>query len=84
MTGTITFTKTGDTVQVVADITGLTPGKHGFHLHEIGDCSAPDAASAGSHFNPTKQPHGAPDAPNIMSAIWETSKPTAPAKRIWS
>jgi Cu-Zn family superoxide dismutase len=62
VTGTVTFTKTGDTVQVVADITGLTPGKHAFHIHEFGDCSAPDAASAGSHFNPTNKPHGAPDA----------------------
>ena len=60
--GTITFTKTGDTVSVVADITGLTPGKHGFHIHEFGDCSAADASSAGSHFNPMKKPHGAPDA----------------------
>lgn len=62
VTGTVTFTKMGDTVQVVADITGLTPGKHGFHIHEFGDCSAPDAASAGGHFNPMKKPHGAPDA----------------------
>ncbi len=62
VTGTITFTKTGDTVQVVADVTGLAPGKHGFHIHEFGDCSAADAASAGSHFNPMKKPHGAPDA----------------------
>jgi superoxide dismutase, Cu-Zn family len=60
--GTVTFTQVGDTVQVVADITGLTPGKHGFHIHEFGDCSAPDAASAGGHFNPMKKPHGAPDA----------------------
>ena len=59
--GTVTFTKTGDTVQVVADITGLTPGKHAFHIHEFGDCSAADASSAGSHFNPMKKPHGAPD-----------------------
>ena len=62
VTGTVTFTKMGDTVQVVADITGLKPGKHGFHIHEFGDCSAADASSAGSHFNPTKMPHGAPDA----------------------
>jgi len=62
VTGTVTFTKTGDTVQVVADVTGLTPGKHAFHIHEFGDCSAADASSAGSHFNPTKKPHGAPDA----------------------
>ncbi|MGZ4985481.1 MAG: superoxide dismutase family protein, partial [Chthoniobacterales bacterium] len=39
--GTVTFTKSGDEVKVVADITGLTPGKHGFHIHEFGDCSAP-------------------------------------------
>ncbi|HEX7518393.1 MAG TPA: superoxide dismutase family protein [Chthoniobacterales bacterium] len=60
--GTVTFTQVGDTVQVVADITGLTPGKHGFHIHEFGDCSAADASSAGGHFNPMKKPHGAPDA----------------------
>ena len=62
VTGTVTFTQTGDSVQVVADITGLTPGKHAFHIHEFGDCSTPDAASAGTHFNPTNKPHGAPDA----------------------
>jgi superoxide dismutase, Cu-Zn family len=60
--GTVTFMKSGDDVKVVADITGLTPGKHGFHIHEFGDCSAPDATSAGSHLNPTKHQHGAPDA----------------------
>jgi Cu-Zn family superoxide dismutase len=61
--GTVTFTQVGDTVSVVADITGLTPGKHAFHIHEFGDCSAADASSAGSHFNPMKKPHGAPDNP---------------------
>ena len=59
--GTITFTKSGDELRVVADITGLTPGNHGFHIHEFGDCSAPDASSAGLHFDPTKHHHGAPD-----------------------
>src|SRR5919108_2230935 len=58
VTGTITFTKTGDQVHVVGDIENLKPGKHGFHIHEKGDCSAPDAASAGGHFNPTQQHHG--------------------------
>src|SRR5271169_5710736 len=62
VTGTVTFTAAGDSVQVVADVTGLTPGKHGFHIHEFGDCSAADASSAGGHFNPMKKPHGAPDA----------------------
>jgi Cu-Zn family superoxide dismutase len=60
--GTVTFTTMGDAVQVVADVTGLTPGKHGFHIHEFGDCSAADAMSAGGHFNPTHKPHGAPDS----------------------
>ena len=60
--GTVTFTAAGDTVKVVADLTGLTPGKHGFHIHEFGDCSDPKAASAGGHFNPSNHQHGAPDA----------------------
>jgi Cu-Zn family superoxide dismutase len=60
--GTITFTKSGDGVKVTGDITGLTPGKHGFHVHEFGDCSDPKAASAGGHFNPANHQHGAPDA----------------------
>ncbi|MFP4071997.1 MAG: superoxide dismutase family protein, partial [Desulfovibrionales bacterium] len=41
---------------------GLTPGKHGFHIHEYGDCSASDATSAGGHYNPTDMPHAGPDA----------------------
>ena len=60
--GTVTFTEVADGVQVQVEITGLTPGKHGFHVHEFGDCSAVDASSAGAHFNPTNQPHAAPDA----------------------
>jgi Cu-Zn family superoxide dismutase len=60
VTGTVTFTKSGDDVQVIADIQGLKPGQHGFHIHEKGDCSAADASSAGGHFNPTHQHHGGP------------------------
>jgi superoxide dismutase, Cu-Zn family len=63
VTGTVTFTKAGEDVEVVADIQNLKPGKHGFHLHEKGDCSAADAASAGGHFNPTHQHHGGPSTP---------------------
>jgi len=62
VSGTITFTEVADGVQVHADIAGLTPGNHGFHVHEFGDCSAADASSAGAHFNPTNKPHAAPDA----------------------
>jgi Cu-Zn family superoxide dismutase len=60
--GVVTFTKSGNEMKVVADITGLTPGKHGFHIHEFGDCSSPDAKSAEGHFNPTKAPHAGHDA----------------------
>ncbi len=59
--GTVTLMQTGNTVRLDARVSGLTPGSHGFHIHEKGDCSAPDATSAGGHFNPTSQPHGSPD-----------------------
>lgn len=58
--GTVTFTAAGDETQVMIDITGLTPGQHGFHIHEKGDCSDPKAASAGAHFNPGQSHHGGP------------------------
>ena len=58
--GTVLFIRESGGVRVVADITGLTPGKHGFHIHEKGDCSAPDATSAGGHFNPAHTQHGGP------------------------
>jgi len=61
VSGTVTFTEVADGVQVQAEITGLSPGKHGFHVHEFGDCSATDLASAGAHFNPTNKPHAGPD-----------------------
>lgn len=62
VTGTITFTEQKNGVRVTADVRGLTPGSHGFHVHEKGDCSAPDAQSAGGHFNPDNAPHAGPDA----------------------
>ncbi len=60
--GLVTFTKEGDKVKVSAHIEGLTPGQHGFHIHEWGDCSAKDATSAGGHFNPATAAHGAREA----------------------
>lgn len=44
---------------------GLEPGTHGIHIHEVGSCDASGDtpyASAGGHFNPTDASHGAPDA----------------------
>ncbi len=56
--GTVSFTQVGAKVRVAAEVSGLTPGEHGFHIHESGDCSAPDAASAKGHFNPAGRQHG--------------------------
>jgi len=86
--GTVRFEQLGSKVVVTAAITGLKPnGEHGFHVHEKGDCSAPDAMSAGGHFNPGGKPHGhhgkaerhAGDMPNLRAdasgaarVMWET------------
>lgn len=59
--GDLTLTSEGNAVAIRGVITGLSPGKeHGFHVHEVGDCSLPAFESAGAHFNPTKDPHGGP------------------------
>ena len=58
--GTVKFQAVAGGVKVTANLKGLTPGTHGFHVHEFGDCSAPDGSSAGSHFNPAGHPHAGP------------------------
>ena len=58
--GTVTFTQTDDGVEITGQITGLTPGKHGFHVHEFGDLSSADGMATGGHFNPDKEKHGGP------------------------
>lgn len=60
VTGTVTFTESSRGVRVNVRLDNVAPGVHGFHVHETGDCSAPDASSAGGHFNPSNEPHGAP------------------------
>ena len=60
--GTVKFTQVGTRVRVDAEIAALTAGLHGFHIHEKGDCSAPDATSAGAHFDPAAKKHGAADS----------------------
>lgn len=59
--GIVYFEQTDQGVVVRATIMGLEPGsEHGFHIHEKGDCSAPDATSAGGHYAPEDGPHGLP------------------------
>jgi superoxide dismutase, Cu-Zn family len=61
--GTVTFTQMGTGVMVLADITGLPPGKHGFHIHDKPDVSSADLMSAGGHWNPDNHKHGGPNSP---------------------
>jgi len=60
--GSVTFTQEEGGVRVVANLTGVPQGEHGFHIHEFGDCSAADGTSAGGHFNPDNMTHGAQNA----------------------
>jgi Cu-Zn family superoxide dismutase len=59
----------GGGLHLEVSATGLSPGVHGFHVHEVGDCSAPDASSAKGHFNPAGKPHGshAGDLPDLTA-----------------
>ena len=74
--GEVTFVWQGHDVLINGKFTGLKPNaEQGFHVHEKGDCSSPDAMSAGPHFNPETKAHGMPnsgmnhagDLPNIKS-----------------
>lgn len=58
--GKATFVETKDGVTVTIELTGAPPGRVAVHVHENGDCSAPDAKSAGEHFNPWHKDHGLP------------------------
>jgi Cu-Zn family superoxide dismutase len=55
--GTVTEGPRG--VLLKLEVSGLTPGWHGIHFHEKGDCSAADFTSAGSHVHgPAAVVHG--------------------------
>jgi len=57
--GTANLTEEKKGVKIVLKVSGLSPGRHGFHLHEKGACDPPDFKSAGGHFNPFGKHHGA-------------------------
>lgn len=76
VTGSLALAQSPQGVRISGTIQGLKPdAEFGFHVHEKGDCSAPDGSSAGGHFNPTQAQHGNPtgpshhagDMPNIKS-----------------
>ncbi|KAF9164035.1 hypothetical protein DFQ26_001867 [Actinomortierella ambigua] len=61
--GTITFSQQSEDAptHIKAEISGLKPGQHGFHIHEFGD-NTNGCMSAGAHYNPHGLTHGAPNA----------------------
>lgn len=76
VSGTLQLRDTSAGLRIKGEVRGLAPGsEHGFHIHDKGDCSAPDASSAGPHFNPAGAQHGragtgahhAGDMPNIKA-----------------
>jgi len=60
--GTLTLVSTAAGVHITGKVTGLTPGEHGFHIHEFGDLSSADGSAAGGHYNPDGHMHGGPDS----------------------
>ena len=70
--GRVELTQGPNGVLISADVYGLSPGPHGFHIHSVGACS-PDFSAAGGHFAPDGEGHGfmhadghhAGDLPNI-------------------
>jgi superoxide dismutase, Cu-Zn family len=65
--GFVKLTKQGGKVIVRGEVSGLTPGFHGFHVHAVGECVAP-FTSAGGHYNPGGVDHGfhAGDMPSLL------------------
>ena len=67
MVGTAKLSEDPKGVKIELKLEGLTPGFHGTHVHEIGECEAPDFKSAGNHLNPEKKKHGLlhPEGPHL-------------------
>jgi len=51
----------GDGVVIDAEVRGLEPGFHGFHVHETGACEPPTFESAKGHVRAEGQVHGEHD-----------------------
>ena len=88
VSGKVSFSEANGRLRVEATVSGLTPGEHGFHVHEAGDCSAADASSAKGHFNPMGKAHGhhaseehhGGDMPNLIANAQGEAKYSAELK----
>nr|CAH7715060.1 unnamed protein product [Callosobruchus chinensis] len=63
VSGNIKFVKEDKGVHIEGEIRGLSPGKHGFHIHNLGNIG-PGCTGAGPHFNPHNKTHGGPTDEN--------------------
>jgi superoxide dismutase, Cu-Zn family len=64
--GIATFSSSDSGAWLGLSVSGLSPGKHGLHIHETGSCVTPDFESAGGHLNPAGKQHGSenPEGPH--------------------
>lgn len=79
-------------VHVEVQVTGMPPGPHGIHFHQVGKCEAGDTpfATAGGHYNPLGRQHGldnpagphAGDAPNFTVNADGTGKASFTTDRV--
>jgi Cu-Zn family superoxide dismutase len=80
-------------VRFRVQVTGLTPGSHGIHIHAVGACDGATAtafSSAGGHFNPHGRQHGrlnpegshGGDLPNLVVAAGGSGTLDAVAKTL--
>jgi Cu-Zn family superoxide dismutase len=49
--GFISFTQRGNRVEIAGNFVELMPGPHSVYIHSVGNCSSPNAASAGPVWN---------------------------------
>ncbi|WP_416828569.1 superoxide dismutase family protein [Ectobacillus polymachus] len=56
--GTAKMSEQPNGVEIKLKVKGVSPGPHGLHVHEIGQCEGPLFSSAGNHFNPDQKEHG--------------------------
>jgi superoxide dismutase, Cu-Zn family len=63
ISGDARITPSASGVVVMVEVQNATPGEHGVHIHDKGDCSDPAAQSAGPHYNPKSSHHGGVSTP---------------------
>jgi Cu-Zn family superoxide dismutase len=72
--GTVEMQQGPSGVLISVQASGLAPGEHGFHIHQVGACE-PDFKAAGEHYAPGETEHGylseggphAGDLPNLVA-----------------